>query len=88
MEQEVASKHINHNDCHLSEDLDALDLHGADPHVISMSTLVYAFKRKSFLLMPGKHQGIPNAHSRFEQLNVSFLKVFKVKTNFVKMIIF
>ena len=80
MEQVVAI--INHSDCDLQEDLDALDLHGADPHGTSMTTLVHAFKRKSFLLMPGKHLGIANAHSRFEELNSSFLKVCKVKVIF------
>ena len=76
MEQEAGSQSkTNHSLCDLSEELDDLDLGGGDPHMINMTTLVNAFKRKSFLQMPGKHQGIATAHSRFEQLNASFLKV-------------
>ena len=77
--------HFNHGHCDLQEDLDALDLLSADPHTTSMTTLVQAFKRKSFLLMPLKHQGLANAHSRFEELNVSFLKVLlnQVSNNFI-----
>ena len=76
MEQEAGSQtNTDHSLCDLSEELEDLDLGGGDPHMINMTTLVHAFKRKSFLLMPGKHQGIATAHSRFEQLNASFLKV-------------
>ena len=66
MAEEVAIQPIDHNLCDLWEELDDLDLRGADPHKISMTTIVHAFKKKSFILMPGKHQGIATAHSRFE----------------------
>ena len=65
----------NHDLCDLQAELDVLDLGGGDPHHLNMTTLVQAFKRKSFMLMPGKNQNISNAHTRFEQLNTAFLKV-------------
>ena len=77
MEQNVTKETTNHNLCDLRDELDDLDLSGGNPHDINMTTLVHAFKRKSFLLMPGKHLGIATAHARFEQLNTSFLKVCK-----------
>ena len=75
------SEATNHELCDLQDELDAIDLGGGDPHHLNMTTIVHAFKRKSFLLMPGKHLSIATAHTRFEQLNAAFLKVCILKTN-------
>ena len=68
-------KDTDHDLCNFQEELHALDLGGGDPHHLNMTALVQAFKRKSFLLMPLKHQSIETAYARFEQLNAAFLKV-------------
>ena len=72
---------INHDLCDLQDELDVLDLGDGDPHHLNMTSLVHAFKRKSFMIMPGKHQNINNAHTRFEQLNAAFLKVCQICHN-------
>ena len=41
----------------------------------SLKDLRKAFKKKSILLLPERHPSAPNAHSRFEELNASFVKV-------------
>ena len=41
----------------------------------SLKDLRKAFKRKTISLLPEKHPGIANAHTRFEELNNSFVKV-------------
>ena len=69
----------DHSLCDLAEDLETLDLFNVDVHEVTMTTLVNAFKRKSFLFLPSKHKGLATAHSRFEQLNTAFLKVMKVQ---------
>ena len=61
--------------CDLSAELAILGLAGSDPHASNIKEIITAFKRKSFLLIPDKHSAIINAHARFEQLNVSFLKL-------------
>ena len=65
----------NHIYCDLSSELATLGLAGSDPHASNMKEIIAAFKRKSFLLIPDKHSAIINAHTRFEHLNVSFLKL-------------
>ena len=73
--KEVMTNTIDHSKCCLKEELEALDLPGVDPHDVTMTAIVHAFKRKSFILMPGKHQGLKTAISRFQELNAAFLKV-------------
>ena len=75
MEGYNCNKDTDHDLCNFQEELHALDLGGGDPHHLNMTALVQAFKRKSFLLMPLKHQSIETAYARFEQLNAAFLKV-------------
>ena len=50
-----------------------LDMEMANPHALNLKELLLSFKRRSFLLMPGKHSGLVNAHARFEELNKAFL---------------
>ena len=33
------------------------------------------FKRKSIAMLPEKHPTVPNAHSRFEEINLAFVEV-------------
>ena len=33
------------------------------------------FKRKSIAMLPEKHPTVPNAHSRFEEINTAFVEV-------------
>ena len=33
------------------------------------------FKRKSIAMLPEKHPTVPNAHSRFEEINIAFVEV-------------
>ena len=61
--------------CDLSKELSTLDMEGANSHALNIKELVNSFKRKSFLMMPGKHCGLVNAHARFEELNSHFLKL-------------
>ena len=35
------------------------------------------FKRKSIAMLPEKHPTVPNAHSRFEEINIAFIEVRK-----------
>ena len=35
------------------------------------------FKRKSIAMLPEKHPTVPNAHSRFEEINIAFIEVCK-----------
>ena len=65
----------NHIYCDLSKELSTLDMEGANSHALNIRELVNSFKRKSFLMMPGKHCGLVNAHARFEELNSHFLKI-------------
>jgi curved DNA-binding protein CbpA len=41
----------------------------------TLKDLRKAFKKKSILLLPERHPSAPNAHSTFEELNASFVKV-------------
>ena len=63
----------NHIYCDLSQEVQTLEMDGADPHALNIKELVITFKKKSFLKMPGKHPGLVNAHARFEELNSHFL---------------
>ena len=34
-----------------------------------------AFKKKSIMMLPEKHPTVPNAHTKFEEINAAFVKV-------------
>ena len=36
-----------------------------------------AFKKKSLAMLPEKHPTVPNAHTRFEEVNSAFVKVYQ-----------
>ena len=36
------------------------------------------FKRKSIAMLPEKHPTVPNAHSRFEEINLAFVEVIRL----------
>ena len=42
---------------------------------LNMKDLRKMFKRKSIAMLPEKHPTVPNAHSRFEEVNVAFIEV-------------
>lgn len=65
----------NHIYCDLSDELKTLDMEGLDTHTLNIKELITSFKRKSYLMMPGRHTGLVNAHVRFEELNIGFLKL-------------
>ena len=43
--------------------------------ILTMKELRKMFKRKSIAMLPEKHPTVPNAHSRFEEVNVAFVEV-------------
>ena len=42
---------------------------------LDMRELRRAFKRRSISMLPEKHPTVPNAHSKFEEIIASFVKV-------------
>ena len=43
--------------------------------MLNMKECRKMFKRKSIAMLPEKHPTVPNAHSRFEEINYAFVKV-------------
>jgi hypothetical protein len=65
----------DHIYCDFVKELSTLDMKG-DTHTIRIKDLVTAIKKKSFYMLPSKHTALPNAHSRFEEMTLAFIKVF------------
>ena len=57
----------------LKSELELIGL--ASDRPLTLKEAKKAFRRKSHLLLPEKALGLQNAHTRFEELNASFLKI-------------
>ena len=57
----------------IKENLEVLGFSGNEK--LNMKELRKMFKRKSIAMLPEKHPTVPNAHSRFEEVNVAFVEV-------------
>ena len=48
---------------------------GEEVDNINLKDLKRAFKKKSLTMLPEKHPTVPNAHTRFEEVNAAFVRV-------------
>ena len=51
-----------------------------DVENFSLKDVKKAFKRKSVTMLPEKHPTVANAHTKFEEVNASFVKVYIILT--------
>ena len=59
------------------------DVLGYDLEQLELKELKKCFKKKSLAMLPEKHPTVANAHSRFEEVNLSFVEV--ILSNFLRL---
>ena len=54
-----------------------LSVIGIQDENVNLKDVKKYFKKKSIQMLPEKHPTVPNAHTKFEEVNTAFVKVLK-----------